>query len=77
MSRFRTNHGNNGGHVTAIRAAAPRNINGHEYLKCQLRKAGIAHQALDNGVLSCSRPERLQELSVRLTAEKIDALLCK
>ena len=52
-------------------------INGHEYLKCQLRKAGIAHQALDNGVLSCARPERLQGLSDSLSAEKIDALLRK
>ena len=31
-------------------------INGHEYLKCQLRNAWIAHEALDNGVLSCARP---------------------
>jgi hypothetical protein len=52
-------------------------INGHEYLKCQLRKAGIAHEALDNGVLSCARPERLQGISDGLTAEKIDALLRK
>jgi hypothetical protein len=52
-------------------------INGHEYLKCQLRKAGIAHQALDNGVLSCARPERLQGLCDGLTAQKIDALLRK
>jgi hypothetical protein len=52
-------------------------INGHEYLKCQLRKARIAHQALDNGVLSCARPERLQGISDALSAPKIDALLRK
>jgi len=52
-------------------------INGHEYLKCQLRKAGIKHEALDNGVLSCARPERLQQISDALSAQKIDALLRK
>lgn len=52
-------------------------LNGHEYLKCQLRNARIAHESLDNGVLSCARPERLQGISDRLTAQKIDALLRK
>lgn len=52
-------------------------INGHEYLKCQLRRSRIAHEALDNGVLSCARPQRLQEISDGLSAEKIDALLRK
>lgn len=52
-------------------------INGHEYLKCQLRKAGIRYEALDNGVLSCSQPERLQRMSDALSPEKIDALLRK
>jgi hypothetical protein len=52
-------------------------LNGHEYLKCQLRKRRIAHQALDNGVLSCSRPEQLQGFSDSLTTQKIDALLRK
>ena len=31
-------------------------INGHEYLKSQLAKEGIAFEALDNGVLSCADP---------------------
>jgi len=52
-------------------------INGHEYLKCQLRNAGIKYEALDNGVLSCSLPERMQQISDALTPEKIDALLRK
>ena len=31
-------------------------INGHEYVKRQLAKEGIAFEALDNGVLSCADP---------------------
>ncbi len=49
-------------------------INGHEYLKRQLRKQGIAFEALDNGVLSCADPGRLQALADGLSSEKIDAL---
>jgi hypothetical protein len=37
-------------------------INGNEYAKCQLRKRGIAFEALDNGVLSCAEPEALQRI---------------
>jgi len=52
-------------------------INGHEYVKRQLAKRGIAYEALDNGILSCADPKRLQKLCDGLTAEKIDALLRK
>ena len=52
-------------------------INGHEYVKRQLSREGIAYEPLDNGVLSCADPKRLQELCDGLTAEKIDALLRK
>ncbi len=52
-------------------------INGHEYVKRQLAKRGIAFEALDNGILSCADPQRLQKLCDGLTAEKIDALLHK
>jgi len=52
-------------------------INGHEYVKRQLAKEKIAFEALDNGVLSCANPKRLQELCDGLSAEKIDALLRK
>jgi len=52
-------------------------INGHEYAKRQLKKRGIAFEALDNGVLSCEDPRRLQKLCDGLTPEKIDALLRK
>ena len=31
-------------------------INGHEYVKRQLAKEGIAFEALDNGILSCANP---------------------
>jgi hypothetical protein len=52
-------------------------INGHEYVKRQLAKEGIAFEALDNGVLTCANPQRLQELCDGLSAAKIDKLLRK
>src|SRR3954471_15275043 len=52
-------------------------INGHEYVKRQLAKEGIAFEALDNGILSCANPRRLQQLCDDLSAPKIDALLRK
>ena len=52
-------------------------LNGHEYAKRQLERQGIAYQALDNGVLSCADPQRLQQICDGLSAEKIDRLLRK
>jgi hypothetical protein len=52
-------------------------INGHEYVKRQLAKEKIAFAALDNGILSCANPKRLQELCDGLSAAKIEALLRK
>ena len=52
-------------------------LNGHEYVKRQLAKEGIAFEALDNGVLSCAHPKRLQQLCDGLSAAKIDKLLRK
>jgi hypothetical protein len=52
-------------------------LNGHEYVKRQLAKEGIAFEALDNGVLTCANPKRLQQLCDGLSAAKIDALLRK
>ena len=52
-------------------------INGPEYVKRQLEKEGIAYQALDNGILSCADPRRLQTLCDELSGEKIAALLEK
>jgi len=52
-------------------------INGHEYAKRQLAGKGIAFEALDNGILSCAAPERLQQICDGLSAEKIDGFLRK
>jgi hypothetical protein len=52
-------------------------INGHEYVKRQLAKEGIAFEALDNGILKCANPHRLQQLCDGLSAAKIDSLLRK
>jgi len=52
-------------------------INGHEYAKRQLALEGIPFEALDNGILSCGEPSRLQEICDGLSPEKIDGLLRK
>jgi hypothetical protein len=52
-------------------------LNGHEYAKRQLDREGITFTALDNGVLDCADPQRLQEICDGLSADKIDALLRK
>ncbi len=52
-------------------------LNGHEYLKRQLAHAGITYEALDNGLLSCADPARMQVLANDLSAEKIEALVRK
>jgi hypothetical protein len=52
-------------------------INGHEYLKRQLAKRGVAFEALDNGIKSCADPKLMQRLIDGLTADKIDRLLRK
>jgi hypothetical protein len=52
-------------------------LNGHEYAKQQLARKGIAFEALDNGILSCADPARLQQICDGLSAAKIDGLLRK
>ena len=52
-------------------------VNGHEYLKRQLAKRGVAFEALDNGVLSCADPVLMQRLADELDAARVDALLRK
>jgi hypothetical protein len=52
-------------------------INGHEYLKRQLDKESIGYAALDNGILSCENPARMQEIADGLSAAKIYDLLHK
>jgi hypothetical protein len=41
-------------------------LNGHEWAKRQLDKAGIGYQALDNGFRSCEDPAALQRICDRL-----------
>lgn len=50
-------------------------LNGHEYLKRQLTKEGIAFEALDNGIRSCADPAQLQALADTLDAARIEALV--
>jgi hypothetical protein len=52
-------------------------LNGHEYAKRQLMQERIAFEALDNGILSCANPKRLQTICDELSANKIDVLLRK
>ena len=52
-------------------------LNGHEYVKRQLTRRGIPYEPLDNGILSCRDPRRLQALCDGLSAEKIDAFAHK
>ena len=52
-------------------------LNGHEYVKRQLAQRGIPYTALDNGVLTCRDPRRLQQLCDGLSTEAIEALLRK
>lgn len=52
-------------------------FNGHEYLKRQLTRAGIAYEALDNGLRSCADPARMQALADSLSAEKIETVVRK
>ena len=52
-------------------------LNGHEYLKRQLTKRGIAFTALDNGLLTCAEPAVAPTICDALSAERIDRLLRK
>lgn len=52
-------------------------INGHEYVKRQLDKRGIAYEALDNGIAWCEDPEALQVICDSLDGEKIERLARK
>lgn len=52
-------------------------INGHEYVKRQLTREGIAFEELDNGISRCAHPQRMQEIADGLSAQKIDGLLRK
>jgi hypothetical protein len=52
-------------------------LNGHEYLKRQLTRRGIAFEALDNGLLACSDICAAQRLSQGLDEKKIEAFFRK
>jgi hypothetical protein len=41
-------------------------LNGHEWAKRELEKAGIAYEALDNGFRSCADPRALDRICRRL-----------
>jgi hypothetical protein len=45
-------------------------INGHEYLKRQLAKRGVAFEALDNGIKSCADRKLMQRVCDELSAGK-------
>jgi hypothetical protein len=52
-------------------------LNGHEYAKRHLAQQGIGFEALDNGVLACDDPARLQNICDGLSHHKINRLLRK
>ncbi len=51
--------------------------NGHEWVKRQLEKQGVAYEALDNGFLSCADPKKLQETCDALDDKEIERIFRK
>lgn len=52
-------------------------LNGHEYAKRQLMKAGIAYEALGIGMRSCANPDRVQQILDELDEYEIGAVVRK
>lgn len=52
-------------------------LNGHEWLKRQLTQRSIRFESLDNGILSCDEPKRVQRIADNLDEKKIDAVFRK
>ena len=52
-------------------------LNGHEWVKQQLRKKGIAFEPLDNGFRSCENPQGLQATCDELGAAQVQAFFDK
>ncbi len=52
-------------------------LNGHEYAKRQLAKAGLAFAPLDNGILRCAEGPALQGILDAMSAERIEAMVRK
>jgi len=50
-------------------------LNGHEFLKHQAARRGIAFEALDNGIASCSDPARVQRIADGLSPAKIETFV--
>lgn len=48
-------------------------LNGHEWVKQQLRRAGVAFESLDNGFLACADPTQLQATCDRLGPADVQA----
>jgi len=48
-------------------------LNGHEWVKQQLRREGIGFESLDNGFVSCEQPQRLQHLCDQLGPSEVQA----
>lgn len=48
-------------------------LNGHDWAKRQCEKEGIGFEALDNGFLTCTDPDRLQKICDRLGAGAVDS----
>ncbi len=46
-------------------------LNGHEWVKRQLEKAGVGYEALDNGFRSCADPTALQKTCDRLSPTEV------
>ncbi len=52
-------------------------LNGHEWLKRQLTRRGIAYEPLDNGIRSSEAAARVQRIATELDAAKSDAVFRK
>ena len=52
-------------------------LNGHEWAKRQLEKAGIGYEALDNGFRSCANPTALQQICDRLGGADVESFLAR
>jgi hypothetical protein len=57
--------------------AAKLCLNGHEWLKRQLTRRGIAYEPLDNGIRSSEQAPRVQQIADELDAATIDAVFRK
>ena len=48
-------------------------LNGHEWVKQQLRRAAVSFESLDNGFLACADPTRLQAICDQLAPADVQA----